>query len=48
MSKLNLDQSIINKARQSASHIAKEIQSFIDVHTTVAVERTIARLMGID
>lgn len=48
MSKLNLNQSKIDNARQSASHIAKEIQSFIDIHTTVAVERTIARLMGID
>jgi beta-lysine 5,6-aminomutase alpha subunit len=48
MSKLNLDQSKIDNARQSASHIAIEIQSFIDLHTTVAVERTIARLMGID
>lgn len=48
MSKLNLNQSTIDKARESASHIAKEIQSFIDMHTTVAVERTIARLMGID
>ena len=48
MSKLNLDQNIINKARQSASHIAKDIQSFIDLHTTAAVERTVARLMGID
>ncbi len=48
MSKLNLDQSIIDKARESASYIAKDVQSFIDLHTTVAVERTIARLMGID
>jgi beta-lysine 5,6-aminomutase alpha subunit len=48
MSKLNLDQNRIHKAREAASYIAKDIQSFIDVHTTVAVERTIARLMGID
>lgn len=48
MSKLNLDQNAINQARKSASHIANDIQSFIDMHTTVAVERTIARLMGID
>lgn len=48
MSKLNLDQNIINKAREAASYIAKDIQSFIDLHTTVAVERTIARLLGVD
>ncbi|MDF2519681.1 MAG: D-Lysine 56-aminomutase alpha subunit [Clostridia bacterium] len=48
MSKLNLDQSLIEKARASASHIAKDIQSFIDQHTTVAVERTVVRLLGID
>ncbi len=48
MSKLNLDQSLIDKARISARHIAGDIQSFIDKHTTAAVERTIARLMGID
>lgn len=48
MSKLNLDQNLINKARESASQIAKDIQGFIDIHTTVAVERTIARLLGVD
>jgi len=48
MSKLNLDQNTINKARESASQIAKDVQSFIDIHTTVTVERTIARLLGID
>lgn len=48
MSKLNLDKSLIDKARQAASNIAEEVQSFIDKHTTVAVERTVARLLGID
>lgn len=47
-SKLNLDQEIINRARNAAKHIADEVQEFIDLHTTVSVERTIARLMGID
>lgn len=47
-SKLNLDASIIDKARASAKHIALDIQDFIDQHTTVAVERTVLRLLGID
>lgn len=48
MSKLNLDQQLIAKARNSARLIAAETQGFIDKHTTVTVERTIARLLGID
>lgn len=47
-SKLNLSPSLIDKARQSARSIAEGTQTFIDMHTTVTVERTIARLMGID
>lgn len=46
--KLNLDRSLIEKARNSARNIAEDVQSFIDKHTTVTVERTIARLLGID
>lgn len=48
MSKLNLDQSLIDRARNSAKNIAEEVQSFVDKHTTVAVERTILRLYGVD
>ncbi|MGL4731140.1 MAG: lysine 5,6-aminomutase subunit alpha [Clostridium sp.] len=47
-SKLNLDWEIVNKARESAKNIAKDTQDFIDRHTTVAVERTVCRLLGID
>ncbi|MEN1760918.1 lysine 5,6-aminomutase subunit alpha [Anoxynatronum sibiricum] len=47
-SKLNLDPALIQQARASAEAIAQEVQGFIDDHTTVTVERTIARLMGID
>ena len=47
-SKLNLDFSIVDKARQSAKIIAEDTQTFIDRHTTVAVERTIVRLLGVD
>ncbi len=48
MSKLKLDPKQIGKARESAKHIAEDMQQFIDKHTTVAVERTIARLMEVD
>ncbi|KXG76210.1 lysine 5,6-aminomutase subunit alpha [Thermotalea metallivorans] len=47
-SKLNLDQSLIEKARNSAKNIAEDTQKFIDKHTTVTVERAVARLLGID
>lgn len=48
MSKLNLDPKVIASAREAAGNIAKEMQSFIDKHTTVSTERTIARLFGVD
>ncbi|HCQ91562.1 lysine 5,6-aminomutase subunit alpha [Clostridium sp. UBA2485] len=47
-SKINLDWNLVDKARQSSKNIAKDTQEFIDRHTTVAVERTVCRLLGID
>ena len=47
-SKLNLDWNVVENARTSSRNIAKEVQEFIDEHTTVAVERTVCRLLGID
>lgn len=47
-SKLDLDFKTVEKARGYAKHIALDVQQFIDRHTTVSVERTICRLMGID
>lgn len=47
-SKLNLDFSIIEKARKAAKDIALETQKYIDQHTTTTIERTICRLFGID
>ncbi|MDT8717852.1 lysine 5,6-aminomutase subunit alpha [Clostridium sp. 19966] len=47
-SKLNLDFKKVEKARAAAKHIAADTQSFIEKHSTVAVERTICRLLGID
>ncbi|MBN2795805.1 MAG: lysine 5,6-aminomutase subunit alpha [Clostridia bacterium] len=48
MSKLNLDFNLVAEARKSAKVIADDIQLMIDQHTTVAVERTVVRLLGID
>lgn len=48
MGKLNLDSSMIDRGRNAARKIAEDTQGFIDLHSTVAVERTIARLYGID
>jgi beta-lysine 5,6-aminomutase alpha subunit len=48
MSNLNLDVKLINNARESAKKIAEDVQGFIDQHTTVTVERSIARLLGVD
>ena len=47
-SKLGLDQRKVDRARQLARAIAEDVQSFADGYTTVAVERTICRLLGID
>ncbi|MCR3761357.1 lysine 5,6-aminomutase subunit alpha [Clostridium felsineum] len=47
-SKLNLDFQTVKKAREAAHNIAIDVQNFIDKHTTVSVERTVCRLMGID
>lgn len=48
MSKLNLDKGLIEKARGAAYNIANDVQSFIDSHTTITVERAIVRLLGVD
>jgi len=47
-SKLNLNWTVVEKARNSARKIAEDTQKFIDLHTTVTVERTVCRLLGID
>ena len=47
-SKLGLNQELVEKARSSAMKVAEDTQYFIDKHTTVAVERTVCRLLGID
>ena len=46
--KLKLNKEQIAQARKYAKSVAEDTQNFIDRHTTVAVERTICRLLGID
>ncbi len=48
MGTLNLSKEIVAEARKYAEQIAKDTQEFIDRHTTVTVERTVCRLLGID
>ncbi|MCL2412609.1 MAG: lysine 5,6-aminomutase subunit alpha [Bacteroidales bacterium] len=47
-SKLGLDFNKVAKAKQTAQLIATDVQKFVDDYTTVAVERTLCRLIGID
>lgn len=47
-SKLGLDFQKVEYARGLAKGIAEDVQSFVEQYTTVAVERTLCRLMGID
>ena len=47
-SKLDLNFDLVEQARSHASKVADDTQRFIDRHTTVAVERTVCRLLGID
>ena len=47
-SKLGLDFKKVEHAKSLAKDIANEVQAFVESKTTVAVERTLCRLMGID
>ncbi|MGI6321231.1 MAG: lysine 5,6-aminomutase subunit alpha [Bacteroidales bacterium] len=47
-SKLNLDFEKVAKAKQISKNIAQDVQKNIESYTTVAVERTLCRLLGID
>lgn len=47
-SKLGLDWNKVAYARKLAAGVASDVQNFVDGYTTVAVERTLCRLLGID
>jgi beta-lysine 5,6-aminomutase alpha subunit len=47
-SKLGLDFKKVEEARKTAGGIADQVQRFVENYTTVSVERTLCRLLGID
>ncbi|MDE5762395.1 MAG: lysine 5,6-aminomutase subunit alpha, partial [Bacteroidales bacterium] len=47
-SKLGLDFGKVAQARGAAANIARQVQDFVDGYTTVATERTLVRLLGVD
>lgn len=48
MSRLGLDPQTIERARRAARAVADELDTFIRRRSTVAVERTVLRLFGVD
>ena len=48
MSKIRLDVKKVKEAREYAKRIALNTQRFVEEHSTVAVERTVLRLLGVD
>ncbi|SHJ79468.1 beta-lysine 5,6-aminomutase alpha subunit [Anaerobranca californiensis DSM 14826] len=46
--KLKIDQDLVRRARESAESIADGVMALITPKTTVSVERTVGRLLGID
>lgn len=47
-SKLNLDFKKVEKAKHLSKNIADDVQQFVERYSTVAVERTLCRLIGIN
>ena len=47
-SKVGIDFAKVDKARRAAGAIDEEVQSFVERYTTVTVERTLCRFVGID
>lgn len=46
--KLNLDENMIRRGREAAHQIANMVHQYISERTTIAVERTVLRLFGVD
>lgn len=46
MAKLNLDRDQIDRCRDLAENIVRPIQRYIDMHSTVSIERSVLRLLG--
>lgn len=48
MGKINLNEGLIQRARSSSSKIADNVIEFVEERSTVSIERTVLRLIGID
>jgi len=48
MARVPVDASVVLRCRELAADIARDVQSTIDAHTTVGVERTVARAYGVE
>src|ERR1043165_4650282 len=48
MAEVPVDPNIVASCRELAGRIADDVQRFIDRHTTVGVERTVARAYGVE
>lgn len=48
MAKLNLDRDVIDQCRELSESIVRPIQSYINRHSTVSIERTVLRLLGFE
>lgn len=46
--KLGLDETMIRRGREAAGQIADMVHQYISARTTIAVERTVLRLFGVD
>lgn len=47
MAKLNLDRDKVDRCRELAESIVHPIQKYIDLHSTVSIERSVLRLLGL-
>jgi beta-lysine 5,6-aminomutase alpha subunit len=48
MGLIALDPALVDRCRSLSSDIASEVQRFIDAHTSVGVERTVVRALGVE
>lgn len=48
MAHLNLDQSLVDRCRKLAEVISQPIEAMIQQHTTVAIERSVLRMLGVE
>ncbi len=48
LARLKLDQDLVDTARTAAAKIVSDLKQHIDAHTTVSVERSALRLLGVD